>query len=56
MKQVFISIQIDDIKLSQVEELEDAIERILEEYPRRRIMINSQKLEGPPLPIVEDES
>lgn len=53
MKQVFISIQIDDIKLSQVEEIEDALEELLDNYPRRRIMINSQPLEGIPLPVAE---
>ena len=53
MKTVLLNIQLDDIKMSQVEEIEDAIVKAIEKFPRKRITMNITDTFGPPIPLQE---
>ncbi len=53
MKSVLISIQIDDIKLADLEGVELNIEKALEDFPRKRITLNISNTFGPPIPAEE---
>ena len=50
MKTVFINIQIDDVKLSDIEALEKAIEEAVKEHKRRNVTISISDTFGPGLP------
>ncbi len=51
MKTALITIQIDDVKLSNLEEIEEGINKALESFDRKRITINVSDTFGPPIPI-----
>jgi hypothetical protein len=51
MKTVLITIQIDDVKMADLEGLELNIENALEDFPRRRVTMNLSETFGPPIPV-----
>lgn len=50
MRTVLITIQIDDVKLSDLEEIEEGINKALEGFARKRISLNVSETFGPPIP------
>lgn len=53
MKTLLITIQVDDITVGDLDKIEDLIEQALDEYRRKRITYNVNKLLGPPIPVDE---
>ena len=53
MKTLLITIQIDDIKVGDLDKIEEVIEEALKDYERKRLTFNLNKLLGPPIPIGE---
>lgn len=51
MKTVLITVQIDDVKLSNLEEIEEGINKALEGFDRKRITLNISETFGPPIPV-----
>lgn len=51
-KTVFINIQIDEIKLSELEDLEDNLKEVLKDFPNRRVDYNVSDGFGTTLPPV----
>jgi ribosomal protein L29 len=50
MKTLFVTIQIDEFKLADLEELEEKLQEVFSEYLRKRIQISVQDSFGPPIP------
>jgi hypothetical protein len=53
VKTLLVTIQVDDIKLGDLDKIEELIEEALQEYQRKRITYNLNKLLGPPIPVEE---
>ncbi len=51
MKTALITIQIDDVKLSELEAIEEGLEDALQSFDRKRITLNISETFGPPIPI-----
>ncbi len=50
MKTALVTIQIDDIKVGDLDKIEEAIELALKDFLRKRITYSINKLMGPPIP------
>lgn len=53
MKTVLVTIQIDDVKIADLEGLELNLEKVLEDFPRNRLTLNISNTFGPPIPLEE---
>ncbi len=53
MKTLLVTIQVDDVKVGDLDRIEELIEEALKEYERKRITYNINKLLGPPIPVGE---
>ncbi len=56
MKSLFITVQVDEFPLKDVEELEAELRKVVEKYPRHRFTFGINDAFGPPLPKVETEN